>query len=81
MKEPRSWVILWRGCLPLLSVDADGFEVETLLNLRASKAGLRVTEVASFERSRIHGTSNLRTIPDGWRVLKAIFRERRRRRP
>jgi len=65
----------WRGCLPLLSVDADGFEVETLLNLRASKAGLRVTEVASFELARIHGRSNLRTFGDGWRVLGTILRE------
>ena len=65
----------WRGCLPLLNVDCDGFEVETLLNLRASKSGLRVTEVASFELARIHGRSNLRTFGDGWRVLWTILRE------
>ena len=65
----------WRGCLPLLNVDSDGFEVETLLNLRASKSGLRVTEVASFELARIHGRSNLRTFGDGWRVLSTILRE------
>jgi glycosyltransferase involved in cell wall biosynthesis len=65
----------WRGCLPLLNVDCDGFEVETLLNLRASKSGLRVTEVASFELARIHGHSNLRTFGDGWRVLGTILRE------
>jgi len=65
----------WRGCLPLLNVDRDGFEVETLLNLRASKSGLRVTEVASFELARIHGHSNLRTFGDGWRVLGTILRE------
>jgi glycosyltransferase involved in cell wall biosynthesis len=65
----------WRGCLPLLNVNSDGFEVETLLNLRASKSGLRVTEVASFELARIHGRSNLRTFGDGWRVLSTILRE------
>ena len=65
----------WRGCLPLLNVDSDGFEVETLLNLRASKSGLRVTEVASFELARIHGRSNLRTFGDGWSVLSTILRE------
>ncbi|HEX4034933.1 MAG TPA: glycosyltransferase family 2 protein [Solirubrobacteraceae bacterium] len=65
----------WRRCLPLLDVDIDGFEVETLLNLRAAKAGLRVTEVASFELARIHGKSNLRTFADGWRVLRTILRE------
>ena len=29
----------------------------------------------SFEAARLHGTSQLRTIPDGWRVLKTIWRE------
>jgi glycosyltransferase involved in cell wall biosynthesis len=66
----------WRHCLPHIRVDCDGFEVETLINIRVKKAGLRVTEVPSFERSRIHGESNLRTFRDGWRVLRTIFRER-----
>jgi hypothetical protein len=65
----------WRACLPQLNVDIDGFEIETLLNLRAAKSGLRVAEVASFELARIHGTSNLRTFSDGWRVLGTILRE------
>jgi hypothetical protein len=59
-----------------LELDADGFEIETMMNVRALRAGLKVTEVPSFEADRIHGTSRLRTIPDGWRVLKTIYRER-----
>jgi glycosyltransferase involved in cell wall biosynthesis len=55
----------------------DGFEVETLLNLRAAAAGLTVTEVPSFEHARVHGTSNLNTFRDGNRVLRTILRERR----
>jgi hypothetical protein len=66
----------WRRVLPHLSLDADGFEIETLMNIRALHAGLNVSEVPSFEAERVHGMSNLRTIPDGWRVLKTIFRER-----
>jgi glycosyltransferase involved in cell wall biosynthesis len=65
----------WRHCLSAISVDCDGFEVETLLNIRAARAGLRVVEVPSFERDRIHGESNLRTFRDGFRVLRTIFRE------
>jgi glycosyltransferase involved in cell wall biosynthesis len=65
----------WRRCLPQLNVDSDGFEVETLLNLRAAKSGMRVVEVASFELARIHGRSNLRTFGDGCRVLHTIVRE------
>ena len=41
----------------------DGFEVETLIHVRVAKAGLRVTEVPSFERSRCYGNSNLNASP------------------
>lgn len=54
----------------------DGFEVETLINIRIAQAGLKVKEVASYEYSRIHGSSNLRAARDGCRVLRTIFAER-----
>lgn len=54
----------------------DGFEVETLINIRIAQAGLKVTEVASYEHSRIHGVSNLNATRDGWRVLRTIVAER-----
>ena len=66
----------WRHCLPYLQVDCDGFEVETLINIRIAKAGLRVVEVPSFEQRRIHGQSNLRPFRDGWRVQRTIMKER-----
>jgi hypothetical protein len=69
----------WRRHVPILDVDCDGFEVETLLHLRAVKAGLRVVEVPSYEHSRIHGASNLRIVRDGAHVLGTILRERFRR--
>jgi glycosyltransferase involved in cell wall biosynthesis len=65
----------WKNVAPLL-LDADGFEIETVMNLRAIRAGLRIFEVPSFETERIHGEGKLDTFPDGWRVLKAIVRER-----
>jgi glycosyltransferase involved in cell wall biosynthesis len=68
----------WARHLDVLSLDCDGFEVETVMNIRAAKAGLRVLEVPSQERCRIHGESNLRVVRDGWRVLKTIMREWRR---
>jgi glycosyltransferase involved in cell wall biosynthesis len=64
--------------LNVLEPDCDGFEIETLLNVRALHKGLKVAEVPSFEYERIYGTSNLKAIPDGWRVLKTIFNEWRR---
>jgi glycosyltransferase involved in cell wall biosynthesis len=56
----------------------DGFEVETLINVRVAKAGLRVAEVPSFEHKRRHGTSNLNAFSDGIRVLRTIDAERKR---
>jgi glycosyl transferase family 2 len=70
----------WRRVLPILEGDADGFEIETLMNVRALAAGLRVAEVASHEAPRIHGQSHLSTFRDGFRVLRTILRERRSRR-
>ncbi len=66
----------WRRILPAIEGDADGFEIETMMNVRVLAAGLRVAEVPSHEAARIHGTSNLRTFRDGARVLGVILRER-----
>ena len=71
------YMAFWRRVLPVFDGTADGFEIETFLNVRALAAGLHVTEVASFERRRLHGESNLRTFRDGFRVLRTIVRERR----
>ncbi|MFI2076158.1 glycosyltransferase family 2 protein [Streptomyces triculaminicus] len=66
----------WKHCLDEIALDCAGFEVETLMNIRVVKAGLRVQEIPSHEFVRIHGTSNLRAVRDGLRVLKVILRER-----
>ena len=73
----------WANTLERIAPDCEGFEIETLMNVRAASAGLRVVEVPSFEHDRIHGTSNLRVGRDGLRVLRTIIDERRRdiRRP
>jgi len=69
----------WRSCLPHMSVNCDGFEVETLITARVARAGLSVVEVPSVEHERLHGVSNLNAVPDGMRVLRTILRERIRR--
>jgi len=66
----------WADVLPSIDVDCDGFEVETMINVRAAKAGLSVAEVPSVEAERIHGVSKLHPIRDGLRVLRTIFSER-----
>jgi len=67
----------WRRHGETLAGEADGFEIETLMNIRAAQAGLRITEVPSVEHDRIHGTSNLRPFRDGLRIARLIVRERR----
>jgi glycosyltransferase involved in cell wall biosynthesis len=52
----------------------DGFEIETLMTLRALQAKLTVAEVPSFESARLHGASNLNATTDGVRVLRVIGR-------
>jgi glucosyl-dolichyl phosphate glucuronosyltransferase len=66
---------LWSRHLPVLNLDCHGFEIETVMNIRAAKAALRVQEVPSYEAPRVHGESNLRLFADGWRILKAITAE------
>jgi glycosyltransferase involved in cell wall biosynthesis len=65
----------WADRLPYDTFDAPGFEVETAVNVRVARAGLEVAEVPSYEYERLHGSSNLRTFRDGFRVLRSIIRE------
>ena len=81
--------VFWRRHLEVLDLDitspatdrsggrlwGDGFEIETLIHVRVAKSNLTVTEVPSFEHSRIHGESNLSTFADGFRVLRTIVSE------
>ena len=69
----------WRYCLDQVDVDCEGFEVETLINLRMHKAKFTIAEIPSFEHPRIYGKSNLRTFRDGWRVLQMIMKEYRQK--
>lgn len=66
----------WRRFLPDLRPDVDGFEIETVMNIRALRANLQILEVPSVELRRINGASNLRPLRDGWRILASIVRER-----
>jgi glycosyltransferase involved in cell wall biosynthesis len=67
-----------RSALEDLSLDADGFEIETQMVTRATRSNLRTVEVPSFEYERRFGNSNLNTFRDGFRVLFTILRERLR---
>jgi glycosyltransferase involved in cell wall biosynthesis len=70
-----------RSCLPLLKLGSDGFEIETEMVVCSLKAGLRVTEVPSYELPRRHGASNLSVVRDGTRVLCTLLGRRLSRSP
>jgi hypothetical protein len=84
--------VFWARLLPVLDLPqvqvpglgrsdmiwGDGFEIETLINVRVSAAGARITEVGSVEKQRIFGESNLNAVTDGLRVLRTIMAERAR---
>jgi len=90
--------VFWRRIVPLMELPAteaprpaggaklwgDGFEIETLINVRLATRDVRVAEVPNMEYPRLHGESNLNTFRDGARVLRTILIEyvrQRRRRP
>jgi len=66
----------WAKHLSKLNLDCDGFEVETVMNVRAAKAGLAIQEIPSYEHLRLHGMSNLNAVRDGMRIAKFILQER-----
>ena len=66
----------WAKHLSKLDLDCDGFEVETVMNVRAAKAGLAIQEIPSHEHLRLHGMSNLKVMRDGIRIGRFIVRER-----
>ncbi len=70
------YAAFWRWTLPHLALDCDGFEIETMMNIRAHTAGLTIAEVPSMEYDRIHGESNLNAVRDGLRILRVIVSER-----
>jgi glycosyltransferase involved in cell wall biosynthesis len=74
----------WRQALDVMRLPAtdhpapqwgDGFEIETMINVRVAASRLKIAEVCSYEARRIHGVSNLNAVKDGIRVLRTIRRE------
>lgn len=65
----------WSWVVPVIDVDAPGFEIETIMNIRVIKTRLNIVEVPSFEHERIYGLSNLNAVRDGIRILRTILRE------
>ena len=79
----------WRDCLDVMDLPdtaargpqwGDGFEIESLINVRVAASGMKIAEVSSYELDRIHGASNLNAVKDGLRILWTILQEFQRAR-
>jgi glycosyltransferase involved in cell wall biosynthesis len=70
------YIAFKKDALQQLSIESNGFEIETELNVKFLKAGLKVTEVPSFEKKRLNGTGSLRCWQDGKRIIGTIFKLR-----
>ncbi|MHA2247125.1 MAG: glycosyltransferase family 2 protein [Candidatus Hodarchaeales archaeon] len=64
-----------RGTLKYFTIEAEDFDIETEMAIRMHRAGLRITEVPSYEKKRKHGKTNLSAIEHGIKILRTIFRE------
>lgn len=55
-----------------LKLTETGFGIETEINIKSKKMGLRTVEVPSYEKRRVGGEGKLNTFRDGWIILKVI---------
>ncbi|MFX4262557.1 glycosyltransferase family 2 protein [Pelotomaculum propionicicum] len=67
----------WKKAFKKVFFKGNGFEVETEINIKINKAGLKVIEVPSFETERLNGEGKLHSLKDGYRILSTIFKELR----
>lgn len=62
--------------LKKLHLNSLGYEIETELTIKGLKNGFTYQETPITCRKREHSHSKLRTLPDGYKILKAIFTAR-----
>lgn len=63
-----------KGVSKRLGLEEPGFGIETEISMKVQKKHLRVLEVPSFEKLRASGEGKLRSISDGFIILKTILK-------
>jgi glycosyltransferase involved in cell wall biosynthesis len=63
-----------KGVLRKLDLKEMGFGIETEINIKAAKKGLKVIEIPSTEKKRASGNGKLTTFGDGFVILKTILK-------
>ena len=63
-----------KGISKKLKLNETGFGIETEISIKAMKMHLKVLEVPSYEKLRAAGEAKLRSLSDGFIILKAILK-------
>jgi glycosyltransferase involved in cell wall biosynthesis len=66
----------WKKAFQDINLRSEGFEIEAEIDIKASKARLKVIEVPCMEEKRFSGNGKLHSFSDGWRILRTIVGER-----
>ena len=64
-----------KDCIKKLDLKSNNFGIETEIAIKASKKRLKIIEIPSFEKIRKDGEGKLRTLKDGFDILKIIIKE------
>lgn len=70
-----------KDALDKMNIEANRFDIEAEMVVKAGKLGLRVAEIPTIEDERAFGVSHLNTFQDGFRIFKRILKEWRRNPP
>jgi len=68
------YISMKRDVFTKLDLYSEGFSIETEIVTKAALLKMKISEVPSIEKKRIHGTSNLKAIKDGYNILKTILK-------
>jgi len=63
-----------KSAIKKLKLEEKGFGIETEISIKAIKKKLKVLEIPSFEKPRKFGKGHLKTIKDGFVILKVILK-------
>jgi len=64
-----------KDALDKMHIEANGFDIEAEMVVKAGKLGLRVAEIPTIEDERVFGVSHLNTFRDGFWIFKRIIKE------
>src|SRR3989338_6915682 len=70
-----------RSAFLKMNIEANRFDIENEMVMKAGKMKLKVTEIPTVEEKRMYGDSRLNTFKDGYLIFKRILKEEFRKPP